>query len=194
MGWNDHIMGPGYEHLREDEDMAELITVREACRKRTPLDGTDAKALEHALAITEAALAAANAHAEEAERKLCAASEAINAHLDGHRRYVETVIKGLPPDCVCPSCKRFRAALSSSSPCRHEAEADAIRRKVAKPEKVVEWSKKLVESIRRCDRDGNPQIDVWALSQLRAALHGLKEGCAPSAPPAPQVANNISGE
>jgi hypothetical protein len=31
----------------------EKITVRDACRRRMPLDGTDAQALEHALTITE---------------------------------------------------------------------------------------------------------------------------------------------
>jgi len=29
------------------------VAVREACRRRTPLDGADAQALEHALTITE---------------------------------------------------------------------------------------------------------------------------------------------
>ena len=31
----------------------EIVTVREACRRRMPLDGVDAQALEHALTITE---------------------------------------------------------------------------------------------------------------------------------------------
>jgi len=38
---------------RSAEDISEDDTVREACRKRTPLDGADAQALEHALTITE---------------------------------------------------------------------------------------------------------------------------------------------
>lgn len=29
------------------------LTIREACRRRMPLDGADAQALEHALTITE---------------------------------------------------------------------------------------------------------------------------------------------
>lgn len=33
--------------------MDESISVREACRRRLTLDGTDAQALEHALTITE---------------------------------------------------------------------------------------------------------------------------------------------
>jgi len=47
----------------------EKITVREACRLRTPLDGTDAQCLEHALTITERERDEALAHAEAAETR-----------------------------------------------------------------------------------------------------------------------------
>jgi hypothetical protein len=41
------------EQLGENERLQHRITVRKACRRRMPLDGTDAQALEHALTITE---------------------------------------------------------------------------------------------------------------------------------------------
>lgn len=41
----------------------EKLTVREACRRRMPLDGADAQALEHALSMTEDERDEARAHA-----------------------------------------------------------------------------------------------------------------------------------
>lgn len=48
------------------------LTVREACKRRTPLDGADAEALEHALAMTET-------ERDEARRGLQLATAAANA-------------------------------------------------------------------------------------------------------------------
>jgi hypothetical protein len=104
--------------------------------------------------IIGAALNHSECELEEAERKLCAVREAINAHLDGHKRYVETVIKGLPPDCVCPSCKRFRAALSSSTPCHHAAEADALRETMWCPDRAFHDARVHGESRRKAGGEG----------------------------------------
>ena len=46
------------------------ISAREAARRRMPLDGSDAQALEGALTMTEAERDAAIAHAEELRREL----------------------------------------------------------------------------------------------------------------------------
>lgn len=162
MGWNDHIMGPGYEHLREDEDMAELITVREACRKRTPLDGTDAKALEHALAITEAALAAANAHAEEAERKLCAARELLAVIYKEPQPWSGYKVDGQSYSIYA----EIKAILSSSSPCRHEEEAKQLK------EDIVELHR-FAETHAEVEREDSKLIAKWAgeATSLRKAVN-----------------------
>jgi hypothetical protein len=59
------------------------------------------------------------------------------------------------------------------TPCAECTEKDA---RIALLEKVAEWADKLGISMRRVDRDGNPQYDAWALSSLRAALDAAKEG------------------
>lgn len=46
----------------------DAVTVREACRLRQPLDGADAQALEHALAVTERQRDEARATLAEASR------------------------------------------------------------------------------------------------------------------------------
>jgi len=48
--------------------MPEWLTVRAACRKRAPLDGVDAEALEHALTQTEAERDAQEERVRELEK------------------------------------------------------------------------------------------------------------------------------
>jgi hypothetical protein len=56
--------------------MSEKISVREACRMRMSIDGTDAQALEHALTITEGE--------RDALRDALAEARSALAHVDGY--------------------------------------------------------------------------------------------------------------
>ena len=63
--WNhDEMTG------RSEWKMPEWLTVRAACRKRAPLDGVDAEALEHALTQTEAERDAQEERVRELEAEL----------------------------------------------------------------------------------------------------------------------------
>ena len=64
--------------LAEPAKADPTLTVREACRRRMPLDGTDAQALEHAITITERERDKARA----ALSALCAEFEGAVAHAD----------------------------------------------------------------------------------------------------------------
>ena len=57
---------------------ASRLTVREAARRRTPIDGSDAQALEGALAQTEGELAGARLHARLTEEALSEARARID--------------------------------------------------------------------------------------------------------------------
>lgn len=59
------------------------LTVREACRRRMPLDGTDAQALEHAITITERERDEARA---ELRRTYVELSEAVSRNAEGNKR------------------------------------------------------------------------------------------------------------
>jgi hypothetical protein len=64
---------------RRDEPVLPLsMTVREACRARTPLDGTDAQALEHALTLTERE----RDEAMQGKEALCGCISVIAHYLD----------------------------------------------------------------------------------------------------------------
>lgn len=64
--------------LAEPVEADQALTVREACRRRMPLDGVDAQALEGALALTERERDKARA----ALSALCAEFEGAVAHAD----------------------------------------------------------------------------------------------------------------
>ena len=72
-------------------------------------------------------LAAAIAAKEEGEGKLCAARETLDKFKDAN---------GMTDFWR----DRFRAALSSSSPCRHAAEADKMREEGKRLDGVIGWA------------------------------------------------------
>ena len=68
--------------------MPERLTVRAACRKRAPLDGVDAEALEHALTQTEAE--------RDAQEERIAELEAENKRL---RVFIDTKCRRIHYEC-----------------------------------------------------------------------------------------------
>ena len=72
------------------------ITVREACRRRMPLDGADAQALEHALTITERERDAALADLTTLRRWQQEAAAALIAHC------ADEGCAAFPADCSGP--------------------------------------------------------------------------------------------
>lgn len=82
------------------------LTVREACRQRVPLDGTDAQALENALTITER---------ERDEARIECGALRIWASMRACANYIEGVWVDGQPECgECVPCKA-RAELKGMS-------------------------------------------------------------------------------
>lgn len=77
--------------------MGERLTVREACRRRMPLDGSDAQCLEHALEMTER-------ERDEARRIIGEIQVILNlTHLERqgggwHGGALEAIAQLLPPE------------------------------------------------------------------------------------------------
>jgi len=80
------------------------LTVREACRRRMPLDGTDAQALEHAITITERERDEARAEVERLHDLLGETRlERTAARVDvaaAYKRGAEAMREAAAQDCI----------------------------------------------------------------------------------------------
>jgi len=134
------------------------LTVREACRQRIPIDGTDAQALEHALTITE----------RERDEALCKLKSAIV--IDPKAKIVP-----LPPDSADADAKQLRRWAGTE--CKRKAlDAEIGRWQQA----IYEACCKAVDGLREavtidgagCD-SGDP-LDL-TLTEIGQAVNALRD-------------------
>lgn len=84
------------------------------------------------------------------------------------------------PNCVDAGNRIIREEPSCSSCTKKDAELTRLRLIERRGKDVIEAAVRLRESLRRCDRDGNPQIDAGALLAFDLAVSKYLEGGEPN--------------
>ena len=155
--------------------MDEPLTVREACKRRHPLDGTDAQALEHALTITERERDEVRAELEnlrQTRTRGCQCGDDEACALVRERDSALAELERLRSEVLlCPACGE---AMDRSQTVPAREVLDRAQRAEAELERAREALSMLVDEANdecRCSTDGHT-ISQPCRERYRAVLAG----------------------